>query len=298
MRMGFLQAFLGNASHALRHNTRAARLHAGPGHDTERFETPFLVGKFAMSAGCYALAQRRLLAGDEYMSGETRPVFLALLYLRVGDMRRVQAQLRLVTPKSLLYFPAQTVYAHVRAELDRLEGHDPVPALRQQLDEAVKLGLSGLNRDLMVCEISSRTEPLAQRTGRAHALLRDIRSSGISSSRQVKTLLEIGEVFAESEPEAGAEVGASASASLIGQAARLLRRGYATHTLCLPDGLLRCARLIRRRDPGEADDLVHVARRWVHKAQAQLPPGAHEGLTREVAVNRLLLDKDPSALYC
>ncbi len=290
MRMGYLQAVLGNASHALRHYTHAACLQAGDVNDTERFQTPFLVGKFALNAGRYALAEQLLTTGEEPSAKETRPVYLALLYLRLGDMAEVKAQLDLVGPDALVFFPAQTIHAHARAQVDRFEGSDPVPALQQQLDQAVALGLGGLNRDLMAWEIVLRTEPLAARLHRAHALLRELRRVGASGARQqVKVLLEIAEVCAEAnDPQ---------SQSLIAEAACLLRRGYANQTLYLPEGLLRCARLTKPHDPRKADALVHVARRWVQHALQHLPPGAEEGFVRDVAVNRLLLGVDQPALY-
>jgi DNA-binding SARP family transcriptional activator len=290
MRMGYVQAVLGNASHALRHYSHAACLQAGDVNDTERFQTPFLVGKFALNAGRYALAEQLLTAGEEPSAKETRPVYLALLYLRLGNMAAVRAQLDRVGPDALVFFPAQTIHAHARAEVDRFEGSDPVPALQQQLDMAVELGLGGLNRDLMAWEIVLRTEPLAARLHRAHALLGELRRLGASGARQqVKVLLEIAEVYAEAnDPQ---------SQPLIAEVARLLRRGYANQTLYLPEGLLRCARLTKPRDPREADALVHVARRWVRHALQHLPPRAEEGFLRDVAVNRLLLGVDEPALY-
>ena len=68
-------------------------------------------------------------------------------------------------------------------------------------------------------------------------------------------------------------------------------------TLYLPEGLVRCARLIRRRDAREANALVQVAQRWLHHALQRLPPGAEKGFTRHVVVNRLLLDGDDQAVY-
>jgi hypothetical protein len=81
------------------------------------------------------------------------------------------------------------------------------------------------------------------------------------------------------------------------EAARLLRRGCTNATLYLPEGLLRCARLIRRRDAHEADALVQVAQRWLRDALRRLPPGAEDGFVQNVQVNRLLLGTDTQALY-
>jgi DNA-binding SARP family transcriptional activator len=289
-RMGYMQAVLGNASHALRHYQQAARLQAGDGNAIEPYQSPFAVGKYALHAGRYALADRLLAQGDEPAARQTRPVYRALLYLRLGDMAQARAQLGLVGPDALVFFPAQAIHTHVRAQLDRLEGKDPVPALRQQLDEAVARGLSGLNRDLMAWELVQRTQPLATRLHEAHALLRGLQRVGASGARQqVKALLEIA--------EACAEAGDAQAQALIAQAARLLRRGYTNQTLYLPEGLVRCARLIRPHDPREADALVQVARRWVHGALQHLPAGARDPFVQHVAVNRLLLGASEPALY-
>jgi DNA-binding SARP family transcriptional activator/energy-coupling factor transporter ATP-binding protein EcfA2 len=289
MRMGFLQAVLGNASHALRHYKRAARLLGGDAQNTDQFENPFLVGKFALNAGHYELSRRLLLGADDCTAQEARPVHLALLFLRLGDMRQVKAQLGLVTRESLRHFPAQSICAHARAELDRFEGKDPAHASRQQLEQALAQGLSGINRDLMTWEIERRTQAPADRLDRARALLRELRRVGTSGARQVKALLEIAEVYAEvDDPQ---------SASLTADVARLLRRGYTNPTLYLPEGLVRCAKLIRHRDPREADSLMHVARRWVHNALRHLPQGTQQGFVSKVAVNRLLLDEDELVLY-
>jgi hypothetical protein len=181
MRMGYVQAVLGNASHALRHYSHAACLQAGDVNDTERFQTPFLVGKFALNAGRYALAEQLLTAGEEPSAKETRPVYLALLYLRLGNMAAVRAQLDRVGPDALVFFPAQTIHAHARAEVDRFEGSDPVPALQQQLDMAVELGLGGLNRDLMAWEIVLRT---AGRAASARCQRRQTTGQGAARNRR------------------------------------------------------------------------------------------------------------------
>ena len=81
------------------------------------------------------------------------------------------------------------------------------------------------------------------------------------------------------------------------ESARLLRRGCTNSMLHLPEGLLRCARLIGLRDAREAAALVQVARRWVDNALRRLPPGAEGGFTCNVAVNRLLLGDDERAIY-
>ena len=67
--------------------------------------------------------------------------------------------------------------------------------------------------------------------------------------------------------------------------------------LYLPEGLLRCARLLRAARPQEAAALVQVGRRWVHNALPQVPQAARESFVHRVPVNRVLLGADEQALY-
>jgi energy-coupling factor transporter ATP-binding protein EcfA2 len=289
-RMGYLQGVFGNASHSLNHYIRAARLHAGSSDDAERFPDPFSIGKVALNAGHYALSHQLLMAGDDRVAHQQRPVHLAVLYLRMGDLPQAAAQVGQITPEALReYFSTQIVSMHARAELDQLEGRDPVPALQRQCDQARALGFNGVNLDLMAWEIVLRTQPLAERLASADALLAELRRHNACGAKLAKTLLEIAEVRAEAN--------VLQWECLAAEAARLYRRGCTNATLYLPEGLLRCARLIRRHDPREAGALVHVARRWVHHALRHLPPRAEEGFTRHVVVNRLLLGSDEQAVY-
>jgi DNA-binding SARP family transcriptional activator len=288
--IGRLQAFLGNVTRSLNHYVRAARVRSAGGEDNQPFPDRLLVGKIAFSAGHYALSHQLLVSVDGQIARLQRLIYLALLHLRMRNLRQAQAQLGQVSPEALReHFATQIVHGHARAELDRLEGRDPVPGLQQQLKWARQFGVSGVNLELMAWEITLHTQPLAERLAAANALQAQLRCHNVGGYKQAKTLLEIAEVCAE------ADVPQWASAAA--ESARLLRRGCTNATLYLPEGLVRCARLIRRRDAREADALVHVARRWVHNALLHLPPGAEEGFTRHVVVNRLLLDGDEQAVY-
>ncbi len=290
VRMGFLHATLGNAAHALKYCVQAARLREPDGPETGRFPTPYAIGKVALNAGHYALAQRLLSAGEDRQARLQRQVPLALLYLRMGDPQQAADRLDQASPEALSeQFSAQVAYLHARAEVDRLRGHDPLPAFQQHLDRARQLGLSGVNLSLIGWQIDLRTKPLAHRLASADALLVDLRESGSSGAILAKALLEIAEVLAEA--------GDPRCESVVAEAARLLRRGCTNFTLYLPEGLLRSARLVRRRNPLEADALVHVARRWVAHARQRLPQEAAAGFEHNVVVNRLLLGADPQALF-
>jgi DNA-binding SARP family transcriptional activator len=290
MRMGFLQGVVGNSAYSMTHYRRAARLHASDDQGTEHYPTPFIIGKAALNAGHYALAEQLLTAGDDRVARQQRPVQLATLYLRMGNRQQAAEQVALTSPEALReHFSAQITFVHACAELDRLEGRDPVPALQRQWDQARALGLSGINLELLSWEIVRRDGPAAARLPHAQALLARLRDNGIVGAKLAKALLEIAEVHAE--------LGLPLWESLASEAARLFRRGCTNATLYLPDGLLRCARLLRHRDEREADALVHVAQRWVRQARLHLPRHAEEAFSHHVAVNRLLLGTDRQALY-
>jgi hypothetical protein len=89
--------------------------------------------------------------------------------------------------------------------------------------------------------------------------------------------------------EAHAEAGSAGYRVLALEAARELRRGRTTSLLYLPEGLVRCAKLLEPTDPAEAASLMHVAQRWVHQALPHVPAFARESFVDEVPINRLLL---------
>lgn len=288
--IGRLQAFLGNVTRSMDHYVRAAQVRLAGGEDTEPYPDPLLVGKIALSAGHYALSHQLLMSVDGQAAQWQRLIYLALLHLRLGKLEQAQEQLDQVRPEALReHFATQVVYGHARAELDRLEGKTPLPRLQQQLEAAQAFGISGVNLDLLAWEITLHKQPLVERLAGANALLAQLRRHNVGGYKLAKPLLEIAEVCAEAD--------APQWACAAAESARLLRRGCTNATLYLPEGLVRCARLIRRRDAREAKALVQVAQRWLHQALQRLPPGAEESFTRHVVVNRLLLDSDEQAVF-
>jgi hypothetical protein len=97
--------------------------------------------------------------------------------------------------------------------------------------------------------------------------------------------------------EAGAECAEADAPALAAKAARQQRRGCTTYPLYVPEGLVRCARLLRHSAPGEAAALVQVSRRWVREALQRVPPESRHSFVSQVAVNRMLLDVDEQAVY-
>jgi hypothetical protein len=216
--------------------------------------------------------------------------FLAVLHLRLGDFCKAAEHANQVTPEALRdNFATHIIYMHVRAELDGHQGHDPIPGLKAQLGLAQQHGLGGLHLNLVTWEVDMRAQPLALRLVSADSLLARLRHHHVRGAKLAKALLEIAEVQAEAEVTGWED--------LATEAAGLFRRGCANATLYLPEGLLRCARLLRRHDSAQAGAWVDVARRWVHNALKHLPPGAEEGFAEQVLVNRLLLGHDEVALY-
>jgi DNA-binding SARP family transcriptional activator len=287
-RMAYIHSALGNHAHSLRHYCRAAR--AQPGDGLGQFQSPVVTGAVALSAGRFDLAQRLLHTGADSMAPEQAPLFLALLHLRLGDMQQAGTYAGCVSAELLRrHFMGRFIQAHVCAELDRSEGRDPVPALRRQLEQIRELGMSGINLDLMAWEITLRTHSAAERLTAGEALLSALRASNAPGGRLVRVLLDVA--------EARAETGVPGSAELAGEAARLLRRGCTTFVLYVPEGLVRCARLLRAGHPREAAALVHVARHWVQHALAHAPQGSQERFVHNVVVNRLLLGDDEHAVY-
>jgi hypothetical protein len=102
--------------------------------------------------------------------------------------------------------------------------------------------------------------------------------------RRPRALLEVA--------EAHAQAGSDGFRALALEAARDLRRYRVISLLHLPDGLVRCARLLEASDPLEAAALMHVARRWVRQALPHVPEFARHSFMTEVPVNSLLLSED------
>jgi DNA-binding SARP family transcriptional activator len=286
LRMGLLHQTLGSDARAFAHYCRAARTLPGDSEDASRFRSSFGAGVVAMNAGHYRMARILLSATDERWGARQPPLFRALLHLRLGE--RAQAGLQVAQVDEALlerHMVSYFAHAYLCAELDRFEGRDPVPALIRRMEHTREFGITGILAERMTWEIMRCTQPAAQRLQAGDALLRGLAAGGGST---VRPLIEVA--------EARAEAGAQGVAELAVQAARYIRRGCAPVTLYVPEGLLRCARLILPADPREAAALVHVARRWVRDALQRVPPESRDSFMHDVAVNRLLLGEDEAAV--
>lgn len=288
--MAHIHGGLGSHARAFRHCCLAARAHPCGGGDTEAFRDRFVAGVVALNSGHYEISQRLLTASQDSAFREKLPVLMAVFSLRLGDTRQAAMRARVIESTHMGHeFSVHLVHAHVCAELDQLEGCDPVPALRQRLEHMRTLGTGGVYLELMSWQILLRTCMAGERLGAGEALLAALLRSPSPDLWHIPLLLDVA--------EARAETNAAGWEQLAADAARLLRRGYTRLTLYLPEGLVRCARLLRAGDPREADALMHVARRWVRNALEHVPQQSRESFVNNVAVNRLLLGTDERALY-
>ncbi len=287
--MAHVHAAKGSHARAFRHFFRAAQVQPGT-LDADRFPNRYLGGVEALNSGHYALAQSLLAASEGWNLSAKLPILLSLLQIRLGNVRQALSSIDNIDLEPVRRdFPVLLVHAHVRAELDQLEGRDPVPGLEQRLEQMLALGMSEPLTGLMTWELQRRTPCARDRLIAGESLLATLRRTLASDARHIPVLIDVAEARAES--------GVPGAEPLATEAARLLKRGCGYLTLYPPEGLVRCARLLLDTDPHEAAALLHVARRWVHHALRHLPPGAEEGFTRHVAVNRLLLGSDEQALY-
>jgi hypothetical protein len=287
--LAHIQAALGSHARAFRHYCRGAQAHPCGG-DTAHFRNRFLAGVVALNSGHYELSQRLLAASQDSAFREKLPVLMAVLPLRLGDTGQASTRARLIESTQMgREFSVHLVHAHLSAELDQLEGRDPVPALRRRLAHMRTLGTGDIYLDLMTWEIALRTCKASERLDAGEALLAALLRAPSPDVWHIPLLLQVAEARAETQ--------VCGSEELATQAARHLRRGYTRLTLYLPEGLVRCARLLRASDPREAAALVHVARRWVRNALGHVPQASRDSFVRNVAVNRLLLLEDEPAVY-
>ncbi len=288
--LGYLHGGMGSHARSFRHFCRAAQVLPST-LDVGSFQNRFLAGVVALNSGHYAFAQRLLAASEGWNLTAKVPMLLNLLQLRLGDFRQAAQSAEGIDLEPVRRdFPVLLVHAHVLAEIDQAHGRDPAPGLEQRLAQMLALGMGEPLASLMKWELLRRTADARDRVVAGEALLAMLERTLASDCRRIPVLLDVA--------QARAEAGLAGSQSLATEAARLLRRGNSYLTTYVPEGLVRCARLLRHRDPREAAALVHVARRWVDSAlRYHLPPGAEEGFTRHVVVNRLLLDDDEQAVY-
>ena len=120
-----------------------------------------------------------------------------------------------------------------------MQGLEPQAGLRHRQQQMLALGMNGMLADLMAWELH-RLAPEAQaRLAPAEALLAAFRRTRSNDARHVPLLLDLA--------EARADVRAPGSCELALEAAHLLRRGSTYLTVYLPEGLVRCARLLPRQ---------------------------------------------------
>jgi DNA-binding SARP family transcriptional activator len=287
--LAFIHGGLGNHAQSFRHWCRSARAQPG-GCDTDRFPNRYLAGASALNSGHYAIAQRLLTASEDATLRGKASVMLALLPLRLGEIKQAALRTSLINLEAVgSDIPVLMTHAQLCAELDHLEGRDPVPALRRRLQRMRSLGMDGVHLDLASWEIMLRTHSASQRLDAGETLLSALRRAHSPDVRHLPLLIDVAEARAETHA-CGAE-------DLAAEAARYLMRGFTRLTLYLPEGLVRCARLCAGRDPRRAHALVHVARRWVCNALEHVPQESRESFMRNVAVNRLLLLEDEPAIY-
>ncbi len=285
-----LHATVGNYATAHRHFEFIARTLIAEAPEQDPYASRVVCGFAAFNCGRFNAALQHFALTQDPGFTPQRPLFLALLHLRLGDVAQSLEHARRIELGELQrQFTSQFMHAVLQAELDRQRGEDPLPALRRSRAGMEQLGIGGAHLGLLSWEISLRAKPAAERIPEGDALLSALRAQGSGGSRVVRTVLELA--------EARAEVGDPGSLGLAMEAAQLLRRGCTAFTLYVPDGLVRCARLVAPTDPAQAAALMHVAQRWVRQALPHVPEFARASFANDVPVNRLLLADDPAVAF-
>lgn len=286
--MAFMHTSMGSAARALRHYSRVAETQGMALCDMEDSHARHRAAMHALDCGHYETAQR-LFALDDKAFRDQQALFMALLHLRLGDPAQARTHAERIDP-DLPRREAGVLFthAHVCAELERSHGHDPVPTLQRLFARLPESGVRGTRLARFAWELSLHTQTPADRLEAGAALLGALRGGGVNGGILAKALVEVAETRAAA--------GAPGVHELANEAARLLRRGYASSTLYLPQGLLRCARLLHPARPREAADLLHVARHWLQQVLPRVPQASRERFAQGVVTNRLLMSADDMAL--
>ncbi len=258
------------------------RANAPDEHPHDQAGEPVLFGILALIVGRFAQSLRFLAMANTPANAPVCDVFSTLVWLRLGQWERAKKQAAGIDvarlENRLLYLHA---YAVVRVQVDLLEGVNPQIGLRQLIARAIELGIEGINRLSLEWELALLTNDPHERMAIGGRMIDEIRVGNSAAVRRPRALLEVA--------EAHAQAGSCGFRALALEAARDLRRYRVISLLHLPDGLVRCARLLEATDPTEAAALMHVARRWVHQALPHVPEHARQSFVTEVPVNRLLL---------
>jgi DNA-binding SARP family transcriptional activator/tetratricopeptide (TPR) repeat protein/energy-coupling factor transporter ATP-binding protein EcfA2 len=285
--LGRMYAECNFAMHAMRHYGRAMRLSGPDGIDALTRYVPYAnLARPATESGHYAVAWKVLRQQGDQMDRPEQHFEQGRLYLRLG--MRCEARQALLTSYTIDP-PAMTPLSFLRtkllAELDQMEGHDPMVIWAKALEK--------MNPVETTARLAHLCRWQAARFSLSPAELADMAREYYKRWLQpVPTnsgpgLIEVAEALvAVGDPE---------GLKLAARVAWAARRGMSS--MYVPAMLVRCARLLRAHDPREASALVHVARRWVQRAQAHVPPEAAESFTNNVPVNRLLLGDDEDAVY-
>ncbi len=245
-------------------------------------ENPATFGFVALNHGRFAQALRFVEPRGDPASQALDLLASSFAWLRLGQWARAEAQLRALDPAE---FEGGLIFLHLYAlaglQIDRHAGVDPLPSMRRHVARSLELGVEGINRRFLEWELVLLQQQPQERVEPGERLLEDLKASPSIALRRSRTLLEVA--------EAHAQAGSPRARALALDAARELRRGRTTIMLYLPDGLLRCARLLQATDPSEAAALEHVARRWVLQALPHVPAFARQSFAQEVPANRQLL---------
>ena len=266
-----------SAYRLLRVDSRAIRSDAGL---PDIGGTNYFCALVAVSSGRLMETLRHLdRSGD---LGAPPHIVRTFVWLRLGQWSRARDQADEIDQSKLNVVPLYLQhYAVARREIDLQAGLDPLQALREMVVRSKKLGVGGVNLSLLEWQVALRTLGPEERMAIGAGLLERFRDGHTDAKRLSLTLLEVA--------EAHAQAGSAGCRALALEAARELRRGRTMILLYLPEGLVRCARLLAATDPAEAASLMHVAQRWVRQALQHVPDFARESFVAEVPVNRLLL---------
>ncbi len=266
-------------------DARAGLTHAA----LQEIDAPhFELAVTALSAGRLDAALHFLDFPFTDVSVEIRQITRTLVWLRLGQWARARAQADEIDPRMLDRQPyCLQPHAIARRDIHLQAGTDPLPALREVVVRSRELGVGGINHQLLEWQVALRAAAPDERMAIGAGLIEHFRSEHADARRLPLTLLEVA--------EAHAEAGSAGGRTLALEAARELRRGRTVVVLYLPDGLVRCAKLLEATDPLEAASLMHVARRWVRQALPHVPEFARQSFMTQVPVNRLLFGDDAVA---
>jgi hypothetical protein len=210
-----------------------------------------------------------------------RERFRSIICLRLGQWERARSLLEQAnydSPTSSLIdigffvYMSRAFYAH--------DGIDPVPNLRRLTAMARDRGVDGVKLKLWEWEGALLSQGPEERMVTGASLLGELRQAQIPT-RLPTVLVDLAEAHKQAD-----SIGFRALAL---EAARDLRRCRGSFYDYVPENLVRCAQLLQASDPGVANDLMHVARRFAQQSLDDVPADARETFINEVPVNRLLL---------